>query len=311
MSTPNTPPELSEADLSLLTDEEREAIADGADEAAEQEALARIAASAADDEGDDEGDDDDVEGAAAAAAPDSAAVAAAAAADPPATPPQDAAPAAAPAQAAAYSADLPADFEAQQQAVAQGLSELRTQFKDGSLDVDDYEDQRDTLLKQRDALSQLRTKAEISAEMREQSAQQSWQAAIDRAFDAAAKPEGGAIDYRTDTAKAGDLDLFVRTLAQNPAHADKDMDLQEGHRRVQALHGITPKPKPTPAPAPPPSRRMPVEDAPKTLAMVPGADGPGDVGGEFADVDALDGEALEAAIARMSPVQLDKYTRGR
>jgi hypothetical protein len=53
----------------------------------------------------------------------------------------------------------------------------------------------------------------------------------------------------------------------------------------------------------------PADAAPRTLADVPGGDGPGDVGGEFADVLALDGEAYEHAIARMSPAQRDKFLR--
>jgi hypothetical protein len=42
---------------------------------------------------------------------------------------------------------------------------------------------------------------------------------------------------------------------------------------------------------------------------VPGADGPGDVGGEFADVLSLDGMEYETAIARMSPAQREKFAR--
>jgi hypothetical protein len=43
---------------------------------------------------------------------------------------------------------------------------------------------------------------------------------------------------------------------------------------------------------------------------VPGGDGPGDVEGEFAHLDALEGEALESAIAKMSPAQREKFSRG-
>jgi hypothetical protein len=32
--------------------------------------------------------------------------------------------------------------------------------------------------------------------------------------------------------------------------------------------------------------------------------------GEFADIDRLDGDALEAAIERMSPAQRERYQRG-
>ena len=320
MSTQDTQSGLSDEDLALLTEEEREAIAAGAEDAAQQEALAKIAAGADDDDDDDDGDGKDKgedaaaaqAAAAAAATPPAAEDGAAAAAQAPSAAPADKSAA----KPATYTAELPADIEAKQQAISTELGELRDKFKAGDIDVDDYEAQRDTLLDQRGELNKAITKAEISQEMQQQSAQQAWQAAIERTFDAAVKPEQGGIDYRKDQAKAADLDLFVRRLAEDPANADKDMDwfLTEGHRRVKALHGMTAAPAAAAAaaaPTPPPTRRAPVESAPKTLAMVPGADGPGDVAGEFADVDALDGDELEAAIARMSPAQREKFERGR
>jgi hypothetical protein len=56
-------------------------------------------------------------------------------------------------------------------------------------------------------------------------------------------------------------------------------------------------------------RTPPVDAVPATLANVPGGDGPGDVEGEFADVLALDGMAYEAAIARMTPTQRERFLR--
>jgi hypothetical protein len=64
-----------------------------------------------------------------------------------------------------------------------------------------------------------------------------------------------------------------------------------------------------PAPKPAAQNRNPPA-APKTIAHIPGGDGPGDVGGEFAHLDALDGNDLESAIAKMSPAQREKYSRG-
>jgi len=54
-----------------------------------------------------------------------------------------------------------------------------------------------------------------------------------------------------------------------------------------------------------------MDAVPKTLAQVPGSDGPGDVGSEFAAVDSLSGDELEDAIARMTPAQRAKYAAGR
>jgi len=136
-----------------------------------------------------------------------------------------------------------------------------------------------------------------------------------------AKNEG--IDYNKDPARAADLDTFVKALANNDTNSDKPMSwfLIEAHKRVKALHGDVAAPAPTPAPAPAPTaaqaiaaaaaaRKPDASAAPKTLAQVPGGDGPGDIAGEFAGLDNLEGDALEDAIARMSPAMREKYSRG-
>lgn len=328
-------------DPNLLTPEEIAAIRDGAGDPAEQEALQRIAAGAGDDGDDDEEEDDGDDGAAAApaAAPAvDAGAAAAPAASPapsPAAAPAPAAaaeqveqgavqqPAPAPAPAPRYNADLPADYDTKKANLDTQLGELRTKFRSGELDVDAYEEQRGKLDEQLDALKIARTKAEIAEDFNKQTAEQQWQTAINAHFERAAKADGGGIDYRRDQEKAGDLDMFVRRLANDPAHADKSQDwfLTEAHRRVLALHGITAAASPAPAPSPAPAaatapaadpaerRKPPLGAVAATLAQVPGADGPGDVQDEFAELDALDGEALEAAIARMPADRRERYTR--
>ncbi len=324
-----TIPAASDDDLDpdLLTPEERAAIEAGAAEDEERAALQRLV-----DAGDDDDEPEEAAAGGEAAAPAPAPAPApspspAPAADPPAAAPVAApvaeapsppppAPAPSKAASAVYSAALPADIEQQQKQISDELGTLRDRFKAGEVEVDDYESQRDTLLGKREDLNKAIIKAEISQEMQQQDVQQAWQSAIERTFDNAAKPEGGGVDYRTDKTKAADLDLFVRRLGEDPANADKDMDwfLNEGHRRVLALHGISrvaAAPTPAPAPAAVPTRKPPVAAVPATLAQVPGSDGPGDVAGEFADLDALEGEALEDALSRLSPGQLEKYQRGR
>ena len=59
------------------------------------------------------------------------------------------------------------------------------------------------------------------------------------------------------------------------------------------------------------ARKPPIDAAPKGLAHVPGGDGPGDVASEFADVDNLVGDALDDAIARMTPERRERYMRGQ
>jgi hypothetical protein len=314
--------------LDTMTPEELAAINDPEHSEAELEAMRRIA----DDDGDDDGDDDDpsappVEGkdappaaenkpaAPAAAAttntdPAPAKPAASAAVEEPAMPPS--------AVTATYDAKLPSDYDDQVKTLATQEADLKAKFKSGEIDFDEFELQRGELLTRRDELNQARIKAEISQEMTQQTAQNQWKSTVDRFVMSAAKEEGG-IDYRKDLSKQADLDQFVRVLASRDENSDKPMDwfLTEAHKRVKALHGVAdvaPAPKADPAAAAKAAnegRKPPVAAMPATLAQVPGGDGPGDVAGEFADIDALEGDALESAIAKMTPAQREKWARGR
>jgi hypothetical protein len=319
--------------LATLTPEEREAIESAEMSPEELAAMQRIAGSDNDDDtdagnddagnddagnddagnddagNDDAGNDDDgndvaaAAGAASNAAADGGA-AAAAAARPAAQAPDAAAP--------RYEAKLPDNFDQQVKTLADREAELKRQFRTGEIEFDEYEEQRSQLLTKREALTIARTKAEISQEMTVQTAERQWKTTVNRFLDAAAKD---GLDYRGDAAKMGDLDLFVKTLAQRTEYADKPPEwfLQEADRRVRALYGMsTPQARRSdPVADATARRRVDPADAPRSLAQVPGSDGPGDVAGEFADVDALGGDDLEMALARMTPAQREKYALGR
>jgi hypothetical protein len=308
--------------LATLTDEERAAIEEGMTDS-EKEALAALA-----EEGDDDDDDNDdnstmdaapIEGKGADAG-DSGTVKpgaddkpadgaqAAAADDKPSD--EEVAPEKFKPQ---YEASLPQDFDDQVKAVSEESRALAQQFKDGEIDFDEFESKRAELDSKRDELRELKVKAEIATEMSQQSAQQEWTFTVKSFVRATAKSDG--IDYARDEAKRGDLDMFVKALAQDPKTADKEMGwfLEEAHRRVKALHGLGKQEAAAPAgekKPEKPNRKPPLDAAPKTLAQVPGGDGPGDVGDEFADLDSLEGEALERAIAKMSPAQREKFAMG-
>ena len=296
--------------LATLTPEEREAIDSSEHSEADLEALKKIAGDADDASDDDDGDQDDADD----DGDDEAA-------------PIEGKPAAAPAEAASedaddepapqavprYEAQLPSDYDDQIKALKDRDAELRQKFKDGEIDIDERDAGLAELTEQREQLLVLRAKAEISQEMTQQSAAQQWQNTVNKALTDFAKPEHGGIDYRKDTAKAEDLDTFVKMLANKQENSDKPMEwfLQEAHKRVQALHGVAPVPKRETVADAMAKRKPPVDAAPKTLAQVPGSDGPGDVGSEFADIEALEGMEYEDAIARMSPAQREKFLRGR
>ena len=320
-------------DFSTLTDEEREAIQGSDMTDAEVEAMRRVAA------GDDSlppvaattDDDDDADPAgadpvdpvdpdpaedgtaaadAAAAAADKAAAKAAAAQaedDTDEAPDQGRAP--------TYKAELPSDYADRTKALADADSSIKEQFRNGDIDFEEFEIKRAELLVEREALTMMRAKAEISAEMTAQTTQNTWRDTV-LSFNAACAKAPGGVDYSKDTEKQADLDQFLKVLAAREENANKSMGwfLSEAHKRVIALHGL-------PATAAGAgkdavanavkARKVSPGAAPANLANVPGSDGPGDLGGEFANLDKLEGEAQEEAIARMTPAQRARWAAGQ
>lgn len=303
-----------------LTPEELAAIQDDKPSAEELAAMQRIAAGAPDeddgaDDDDNGGDTDDGTPPAAAAQPGGEKPAEPAAAAPASNEPADDA-AQATTVAPMYEAKLPSDYDDQVKALATEEADLKAKFKSGEIDFDEFEVQRGELLTRREELTLARAKAEISQEMTQQTAQNQWKSTVERFIASAAREENG-IDYRKDLEKQADLDNFVKVLANREENSDKPMDwfLTEAHKRVRALHGLAAAAErvdpAAAAKAANAARKPPIDGAPVTLAQVPGGDGPGDVAGEFADLDALEGEALESAIAKLTPTQREKWVRGR
>jgi hypothetical protein len=205
-----------------------------------------------------------------------------------------------------YTAQVPADIAQKLAALESADDDIQTKYDNGEIDHAEAKARRAELRLQRDELTIAKAKAEISQEMQAQAAQSAWETNVNAFLDSVA----ASVDYRKDADKAADLDEFVKKLAMNPAHDGKPMGwfLSEAHKRVQALHGL-PMDAPKAQPAKPSRSRTPMDDAPRTLAHVPGGDGPGDVGDEFADILALDGYALEDALARMTPAQRERFAR--
>jgi hypothetical protein len=290
--------------LATLTDEERAAIQSDDEDAGAAPAAAvdSPGSDAEGDDGDDDGDDEGDQGSDAADAPDPAPAAAAPAAAPTSTTPTG------------YQAALPADYDNKVKAVADREAELKRAFRAGELEFDEFETRRDELQREREGLTIARAKAEIASEMQAQTAETQWRTTVERFLDTSA----AALDYRKDSEAMADLDGFVKVLASRESNARQPMEwfLAEAHKRVMALRS---SPAAAAAPAPTPAvdrkaeaaaaRKPRLDEVPATLAQVPGGDGPGDIGGEFADVLALDGLEYEAAIARMTPVQRERFAR--
>lgn len=284
--------EFDPAVLETLTEEERAAITGG--DADDVEALKALADEGGGDDGD-EGDEDD-EGA--EEADDD-------------NPQADAAPAedahAVDAKApVVYDFKLPEDYTAKVETLREQEDALAQQFKSGEIDFDQYRAEARKIDQEREALTDMRVKAAISEELNQQTGEAEWFAAL-RVFNSTtAKADG--IDYAKDLAKQADFDLFLKSLAEKPENAKKDMHwyIAEAHKRVKALYDVVAPTRPTK----PANRTPPLEGLPKTLVDVPGADGPGDVSDEFAALDSLEGLAFEDALAnlkRSNPAAFARY----
>lgn len=233
----------------------------------------------------------------------------------------------APAVPVFYRYELPADFEQRLNETKVAQDALLDRFEAGEITREELRTEQARLDAQRRELDSMQNRADVARDMAEQAMQATRQSAIDALFAGAAKPEHGGIDYRTDQAKFRDLDMFVKALGQEAQAPDSPNHtkpltwfLNEAHRRVLALHGMAA----APAPAPAPTAAAPAVDPKKAalakrrpalptesmdLSAVPGGGDPSDVGGEFADIMDLDGDAFEAAIERMAKTQPDRWAR--
>lgn len=205
-----------------------------------------------------------------------------------------------------YQAQLPEDFGDQMKALDDREVELAKRFKDGELEADEFMAENKRLLADRAKLDRLATKAEIAQEMSAQTMEQEWAWTVKKFIQQVKRDEG--IDYATDP-RGADFDNFIRVLASKPENANWDGEkyLIEAHKRTKVLHGAQDKARDNKPNEKPKARTPDASKLPATLANVPGGDGPGDVGSEFADIDKLDGLAYEQALAKMTPAQRERY----
>lgn len=227
-------------------------------------------------------------------------------ATPDATPDAEEAAEAAPAverKALVYRADMPNDLADQIAKLNEDETSLADKYEKGEIDFAEFRAQSSAINDRRLEISTARIKAEISAEMTKQTAEQEWQHTID-VFMARAKREG--IDYAANAAMQKDLDVFVKALANDDANADKSMSwfLEEAHTYAQAKHGMLKSP---PTAANPTATRKPnLKAIPPSLSSVPNGQTEL-IGDEFASLDGLVGEELEDAYRRLTPSQKAKY----
>lgn len=178
----------------------------------------------------------------------------------------------------------------------QKMADLDQKFEDGDLQLKEYNQQRDALVR-----SQL--KAEISSEQQEQIESQLWMREVSDFMDD--HPE-----YKSSKMRNVALDATVKEIAADPANADKTYKwfLREAHKKVVEEFGGTAKPPANDNKPPVNSRKPDLSGVPKSLAHLPAAELP-DTGSvdEFAHLDRMTGLELEKAVARLSESERERY----
>lgn len=312
--------------LSLLSEEERKAIEEPIEDAADAD-LDGEAGEDEDDEADDEADgaqgadadDGDPEGDEGGPGEDEPAAAAA-----------PAGPVETPSALPTYSFKLPDDFDDRVTALEGKFDALETEYSGGEMSPETYRKELRALTREQSELDGMKQRAEIAEDMNRQTAehqakieQASWEAAVLELCAFALKPENGGLDYEKDENLAKQLIAQTKALQESPGKADKSKQwlLQEAHRVVMFLNGkAAPGAAPAPAPAAPAkeakakkaevaaARKPDLAKAAKSLGDVAGTTHPGDVSGnEFAHLDGLEGDAFASAYSKLTPAQRDAY----
>lgn len=317
----------SEEDLAGLSEAEREALRDLAEDdqdlqpPAGESGEAGAATAAADH------DDDDESAAAAAAAANKPAEGAATGAD-------DAAAGAAPDASEEGAADddadapapaamqpvSPADADEQRTALRAEKATALQQLLDGEIDQEAYQEVESRVQDKLDDLARAAAVDMARTQMQQDSMMQEYgqhlgaarkelkAAGIDLDGEAGAQFDRAIRLFAQDAIDRGLTDAVGNMAASRDALAEAQALMLRRFGKASAP-AAAPGAAPAAAPAAPPVRKPAAADRsalPPTLAGVPAA-ADASVGSEFAHLDGLEGTALEKALARMTPDQQERY----
>lgn len=272
---------MNEAELEGLSDEERAALAD---EEVDREPV-------------DEDDEEDDEPEAIEAAEDEP--------EEPEEAPEPVAQAAVPEFMPIYQAPAVDDYAGRMAQIAEATREIAAGYEAGDFDLEEYQTRQRKLTELEWSLREANLKASLAAEQQQQSLAQRWQWEQDRFFGAEANRA-----YREDPIVGAAFSTAVQSLAANAAYDAKPMSwfLEEADRLTRAKFRVGNEAVPDNV-RPLRSKRP---AAPPTLAGLPSASLPetGDPD-EFSRLDRLSGMELEAALARLSQAEADRYLMDR
>lgn len=223
-------------------------------------------------------------------------------------------------QAPIYQAQAPDNLDQQLKDVLAERRAARKAYEEGDLTEDQYDAKLDDLDQRRDTINSIRIKAQVSAEMTQQQLQQSYKATVSSFMKDMTK---AGINYQDpkNAEIVKYLDSRVRALAS--AETDESPEvwrrvLDEAHDLTVKRFGLQTKKAPDApakddagkakkASAETKDRKPDLSGMPPTIGRGPGAANEGAVDAEFSHLEGLSGIALEKAIAKLTPEQLDRY----
>lgn len=207
-----------------------------------------------------------------------------------------------------FHSQIPADIQAQRTAIDAKEDALDKQFDEGDITFSEHKKALRELNRERSALDRAELKAELSAEAQQAQIDNSWDAAQAAFF--SAHPE-----IKTDNeAQMAALDHLVRQ--ETKAVLEKGgaigvPELERAYKKFKEAFNIQ-----DPAPKQEQQQQQKQTKAPKkenvvppNLGKLPAATANDTDDGKFAHLDRLEGTAFEDALAKLSDAQRDEYLR--
>lgn len=202
-----------------------------------------------------------------------------------------------------FNAELPADIQAQRTEIDEKEDALDKQFDEGDITFSEHKKALREINQQRNALDRAELKAELAAEAYQTQIDNSWQASQTAFF--ASHPELNTANEVQMTA----LDHLVRQ--ETKAVLDKGgvigvPELERAYAKFkQAFNIADSSPKQQQKQAKTPKNGI----VPPNLGTLPAATANDTDDGKFAALDRLEGTAYEDALAKLTDAQRDEYLR--
>ena len=201
-----------------------------------------------------------------------------------------------------FNTEIPADIQAQRTEIDEKEDALDKQFDEGDITFSEHKKALREINQQRNALDRAELKAELAAEAYQTQIDNSWQASQEAFF--SAHPE-----FKIDNeAKWAAFDQLVKNETKSVLDKGGVVGVPELERAYtkykQAFNIEAAAPKQAKAPS---AKNEGV--IPPNLGKLPAATANDTDDGKFAHLDRLEGVAFEDALAKLSDAQRDEYLR--